>query len=457
MLKGGKYYTENYENVKCPYMDIEVQEITNEVIKKYDETKKIIDKQDVKKPIDNTKKLENNIKKYKSTYKFYLPSNTLVIFDEAHRCKNWSSQTSSLLVCLSKSNAKIMMLSATLTDKVDCFKPFGIVLGFYKDLDGYRPWIKSKQIIKKVYFINNNIQDEQSKRLHIIHNAVFPHFGSRLKIAELGDLFPHNNITANAYYLEDHEKVEAIYKEINEELTQLSELEKKSKGLGILIRARMRIEMLKVSLFMDLAQEGIDSNYSVAIFVNYIASLEYLCYHMKVDCIIKGGQSMEERDLMIKNFQDNKKKVIIIMQQAGGVGISLHDIHGGHPRMSIISPSWSGYETRQTLGRIHRAGSKTPAIQKLVYVAQTYEETIAKLIQGKLRTIDALNDGDFEIDKLKTIELEENQTNQDNKDNKDNKDNQDNQENTVPVAIENDQIELKAKKKFKTKLTNKDK
>ena len=382
MLKGGKYYTENYENVKCPYMDIEVQEITNEVIKKYDETKKIIDKQDVKKPTDNTKKLENNINnitKYKSTYKFYLPTNTLVIFDEAHRCKNWSSQTSSLLVSLSKSNAKIMMLSATLTDKVDCFKPFGIVLGFYKDLDGYKPWIKTKKIIKKVYFINNNIEDEQSKRLHIIHNAVFPHFGSRLKISELGDLFPHNNITANAYYLEDHEKVEAIYKEINEELSQLSELEKKSKGLGILIRARMRIEMLKVSLFMDLAQEGIDSNYSVAIFVNYIASLEYLCYHMKVDCIIKGGQSMDERDLMIKDFQDNKKKVIIIMQQAGGVGISLHDIHGNHPRMSIISPSWSGYETRQTLGRIHRAGSKTPAIQKLVYVAQTYEETIAKL------------------------------------------------------------------------------
>ena len=50
----------------------------------------------------------------------------------------------------------------------------------------------------------------------------------------------------------------------------------------------MRIEMLKVTLFMDLAQEGIDSGYSIVIFVNYIGTLEYLCYHMKVDCIIKG-------------------------------------------------------------------------------------------------------------------------------------------------------------------------
>ncbi len=443
MLKGGKYYTENYEKVNCPYMDINALQITAEVIKKYTKEKEIINKQDIEKPLDDKtpEPVKNNIKQYKREYKFYLPINTLVIFDEAHRCKNWSSQTSSLLVSLSKSNAKIMMLSATLTDKVDCFKPFGIVLNFYSSLDGYRPWIKSKEITYKIKL--KDIKDEQSRRLHIIHTAVFPHFGSRLKIAELGDLFPHNNITANAYYLEEHQKVEAVYKEINEEISQLSALEKVSKGLGLLIRARQRIEMLKVSLFMDLAQEGIDSDYSVAIFVNYLATLEYLCYHMKVDCIIKGGQTMEERDMMIKNFQDNKKKVIIIMQQAGGVGISLHDIHGGHPRMSIISPSWSGYETRQTLGRIHRAGSKTPAIQKLVYVAQTYEESIAKLIQGKLRTIDALNDGDFEIDKLNTIELEETT--------------QVNQENTVPVTVENDQIEFKLKKKFKTKKNDKDK
>jgi superfamily II DNA/RNA helicase len=330
-------------------------------------------------------------------------------------------------VAMSKSNSKIMMLSATLTDKVDCFKPFGIVLGLYRTLDGYRPWIKSQEIINKIKYGNTN---EETKRLHIIHDTVFPYFGSRLKISELGKLFPSNNITANAYYLEEHDKVEAIYKEINVELENLSELEARSKGLGMLIRARMKIEMLKVSLFMDLAQEGLDSGYSIAIFVNYIGTLEYLCYHMKVDCIIKGGQTMEDRDMMIKDFQDNKKKIIIVMQQAGGVGISLHDIHGNHPRMSIISPSWSGYETRQTLGRIHRAGSKTPAIQKLVYVAQTYEESIAILIEKKLKIIDALNDGDFEDDKLKTIELEEQNT-------------QDISENVV-----------KPKKKYKVKVKN---
>ena len=158
---------------------------------------------------------------------------------------------------------------------------------------------------------------------------------------------------------------------------------------------------------------------------------------MKVDCIIKGGQTMEERDNMIKDFQSNKKKVIIVMQQAGGVGISLHDIHGGHPRMSIISPSWSGQEMRQTLGRIHRAGSKTPAIQKIVYVAKTYEEQLCKIIKQKLRNIDALNDGDLSEYKLEEVQYEEKK------------------ENTTNIVVTNDKIIDKIIEKPKKKYVKK--
>jgi superfamily II DNA or RNA helicase len=429
MLKNCNYYTENYEKVKCPYMDIEIIEIDVKLEKEDDKKEKEIDAcelldnsknknlsltnsfgQDLSTPLKLKKEPEMNkyIKKKKHGYKFYLPKDTLVIFDEAHRCKNWSSQTSNLLVAISKCDCKIMILSATLTDKIDCFKPFGIVLDFYKVLEEYKPWIKSKELINKIKYKE---WTEEKKRLDIIHNAIFPQYGSRMKIKELGNLFPSNNITANCYFLEDHLKVEELYKEINAEIENIKKLEDKSKALGIIIRNRMRIEMLKVTLFMDLAQEGIDSGYSVVIFVNYISTLEYLCYHLKVDCIIKGGQTMEERDNMIKDFQSNKKKVIIVMQQAGGVGISLHDIHGGHQRMSIISPSWSGQEMRQTLGRIHRAGSKTPAIQKIIYVAKTYEEQLCNIIKIKLRNIDALNDGDLTDYNLNEIYYEEDKNN----------------------------------------------
>jgi superfamily II DNA or RNA helicase len=402
-----KFGTENYEKVKCPYMDIESIEVTTKIKADDEKEEQKIDGQDLSQPLKLKKEPESvkYIKKRKHEYKFYLPKDTLVIFDEAHRCKNWSSQTSSLLIAISKCDCKIMMLSATLTDKIDCFKPFGIVLDFYKVLEGYRPWIKSKEIINKIKYKD---WEEEKKRLDIVHNAVFPQYGSRMKIKELGNLFPSNTITANSYFLDDHLKVEELYKEINKEIEDIHNLEKKSKALGVIIRNRMRIEMLKVTLFMELTNEALESGYSVVIFVNYIGTLEYLCYHMKCDCIIKGGQELEDRDNMIKDFQANKKKLIIVMQQAGGVGISLHDIHGAHPRMSIISPSWSGQEMRQTLGRIHRAGSKTPAIQKIVYVAQTYEEQLCNIIKTKLRNIDALNDGDLSEYKLEEIQFEEN-------------------------------------------------
>lgn len=65
--------------------------------------------------------------------------------------------------------------------------------------------------------------DDQQKKLYVIHNALYPQYGSRLKISELGDLFPKNNILANCYYLENHEEVEKAYNEINKLLRELHE------------------------------------------------------------------------------------------------------------------------------------------------------------------------------------------------------------------------------------------
>jgi superfamily II DNA or RNA helicase len=369
-LKNNFYYDGFKSNgeldpIYCPFMSIDL-----EVINK-----------DEKDP--------NKIK-YSKKFKFQFPVNTIIIFDEAHRCKNYGSQTSNLLLAIIQNNIKIMLLSATITDKINCFKPFGCVFNFYNKPENFRVWITKHRGYEKERYKNWEID---KVKLDIIHRNVFPKFGSRLKIAELGNLFPQNNIIADSYYLENHLEVEKIYKEINQEIMDIKSLEDKSERLAKILRARMRIEMLKVPIYMDLAQEGLDSKYSVVIFVNFTATLEYLCYHLKTSCIIQGGQTIEERQKNIDDFQANRSKIIIVMIQAGGVGVSLHDLHGNHPRMSIISPTWSGQDLKQVLGRIHRAGSKTPAIQKIVFVKDTEEENICKLIKKKLTNIQAINDG----------------------------------------------------------------
>lgn len=442
MLKNCRYFTSDLESTICPYMDKVYEENKNaEQIEKKPrkkcETKinvgkkeklsekelvrlarlkafdknyqeKLIDDEDYVELIedveiltdDNDKKPKKKNQSNNTRYDFYLPDDVIVIFDEAHRCKNINTQTSKLLLGLAKSTNKILILSATITDKLKCFKPFGIFFNFYNEPSQFSTWMKNQMRLNTVKYKNKAYTEDQIK-LDIIHNKIYPNFGSRMKILELGELFPQNQIIAQCYYLENHIEVEKLYAEINDALISLACKEFLASVLPALIYCRQKLEMLKVPIFMDLTREGLESGYAIVIFVNYLETLNYLCYHLKEEAeeyggisLVMGGQTIEERHANVNDFQQNKKRIIICMMQAGGVGISLHDLHG-IPRMSIISPSWNSIDVKQSLGRIHRAGSKTPAIQKLVYVAKTYEEEICKLIKTKFSVMDALNDGDL--------------------------------------------------------------
>jgi hypothetical protein len=99
--------------------------------------------------------------------------------------------------------------------------------------------------------------------------------------------------------------------------------------------------------------------------------------------------------------------------KAGGVGISLHDINGVHPRVSLISPTQSATNLIQVLGRIHRSGGKTKSLQRIIFAANTPEDDISRMLFKKLANLSLLNDGDMEsyyIDGLiedKTVKLQQ--------------------------------------------------
>ena len=67
----------------------------------------------------------------------------MVIFDEAHRCKNKKTNTSTILFTMSLYPVKILMLSATVADKPETFEVAGAVLGLYKSLKDAKYWIQS--------------------------------------------------------------------------------------------------------------------------------------------------------------------------------------------------------------------------------------------------------------------------------------------------------------------------
>src|SRR5262249_20789703 len=107
---------------------------------------------------------------------------------------------------------------------------------------------------------------------------------------------------------------------------------------------------------------------------------------------VAGGQKPEDRARHIAEFQENKTRLILVNIQAGGASISLHDVHGAHPRASLVCPSFNAVDMVQVLGRIHRSGG-TNVTQYLAFAAGTIEERVVSAVLKKISQIGLLNNG----------------------------------------------------------------
>ena len=300
---------------------------------------------------------------------------------------------SKLLLSIRNLNNKVIMLSATLADKIKLFQNFGYVMKFYDDPKKFSSWLSNTC---KIY----NTKDESIA----LNKKLFPNYGGRMRIKELGDMFPKNDIRASCYKMINADKIAEQYKIIEDAYKNIKEhAEKATYILPQIIRARQAIELLKIPTFIDLIKENIKNGKSSVVFLNYNETLFTIAKDLNIDCLVHGEQTIEERNQNIKDFQANKKTIILLNIRAGGTGISLHDLLGSHQRVSIISPTWSAQDFIQCLGRIHRAGAKSDAIQKIVFCEGTIEEFICDTLKYKLEHLSKFNDGDFDTYKISGI------------------------------------------------------
>jgi superfamily II DNA or RNA helicase len=357
-IKNGKQYQslrDKSKRINCPYLNI----ITNN---------------------------QNN----KKTFRWNLPDKTLVIFDEAHKCKIKYTQNSEMIVSLkdyirNKHSIRVMLLSATLTDKPKDFLIFGYLLGFFREMKKGRTWIKGI------------IRDSNLGKMSALHEQVFPKKGSRMRISDLGDQFPSNLITADCYDLDekDEKEVNANYSIMESIMKEVDSGNNDAIMLVKLQKARQLIERKKVSILSSLAKDYMDEGKSVVIFVNFIDTIKDLMQELDTDCVLYGAIEMNDRMNNVRRFQSNESQIIICNSMIGGVGISLEDTRGEHQRVSLISPSYSSTSLIQCLGRICRASSKSPSIQKIIFCSNTVEEDVCEKLNDKLEFLSELNDGDI--------------------------------------------------------------
>lgn len=320
------------------------------------------------------------ISKISSEYKWKLPKNAILIFDEVHKCANLKTQNGQLLYGSKMSKlTNILMLSATIVSCLEDFKLFGYILGLYNSLKEGTYYLMNVGTMKKLN--------------KILFNNVSM-YGSCLRISELGTLFPSNQVSAECYTIDKPNIINNMYNNLQNELKILNN--KVSVDIRTkILRMRQEIELLKIPVFIELTKDLLINNLSVVIFVNFTKTLEILCSELGTNCCVYGQQTLEERENNIKQFMNNDSRIIICNVKSGGYSINLHDEHGGFPRVSLISPSFSSVDLIQAVGRICRAGSKSVAIQKIIFCAGTIEDMIAKNIKRKLECLSQLCDTDL--------------------------------------------------------------
>lgn len=319
------------------------------------------------------------------TYAWHdLPADALLVFDEAHRCKNHRTVSSVLLYTAACTDARILLLSATIADKMDTFRMAGFVLRLYPAISHALNWMRHAEAANR------------GVPMRGVHARLYPERAARMRIQELGALFPRNQVVAQCYDMDAAQEIEAQYAIIAHEVTRLRGREQAVQHeLARILYARMRIEQLKVPCMLELARQYLDEGNAVVLFVNFANTLQVLAEQLGTRCTISGDQTLEERQANIDQFQSDASHVIVCNIRSGGVGVSLHDTHGRYPRVSIINPSWSAQDLLQALGRVHRANGRTPVRQRIVFCANTVEEGVCARMREKVDNIVGLNDGDL--------------------------------------------------------------
>lgn len=341
--------------------------------------------------------LNRESRRNKFTWK--IPKKSIIIWDEAHRLKNWKTKSSKTCIEAYKQGYGQIFLSATLASSPLDLRTIGTCVKLFNTAKEYYRWAYDHGVYKGDWGLEFN---NSSKVLKQIHQYLFEDRGVRL-LRDLIPNFPETEIIVNAYNMEEEEtsKIREIYDEMAKELKKISNKEKTDDNeMAIRIRALQKTEILKVPLFEEMIREGLESGMSVVVFLNYSDSIDALAKRLKTNCIYD-GRNESIREKYIELFQTNKERILITNISAAREGLNLGDEDGQHPRLALLSPTYSVRKLKQALGRVHRDSSRSKSIQKILYIANTQEEMVVDNVGQDMENLTLINNGTITDEDLK--------------------------------------------------------
>jgi hypothetical protein len=326
----------------------------------------------------------------------------MAIVDEVHMACNDDTLNNMLFRGFRPQNdppIPFLALSATLADRPVRLTTLMEMLGI-ANRKSYLSWLKSRGAFENLQGETESLSSIEDMKE--INKVLYPRYGARLS---------YDDPDVKAFFPECVYQVELVdlgkqaVRMMNKEYLSLVKKVYEYRKMGAThaeprvaeLRFRQAVELQKVSTMAELAQDYMREGLSVCIFVNFRETLAALAQVLGTKSLIFGEQERYHlsREKVMADFQSNAQRLIVAMSDAGGQSIDLHDLHGGHRRISLICPTYNPITLKQVLGRTRRAGSRTTPIMKLIYAAGTVEEKVARNVALKLDSIEALNKGDL--------------------------------------------------------------
>lgn len=326
-------------------------------------------------------------------WRWNVPKPTLLVFDEVHLCKTRTSQNAKLLVAAKRQGIPTLVMSATMAvDPTDLFAA-GYLLGLHSG--EHYDFLAFQQRFGVIRDGFGWVFDPRHDRtaLKRLNSELFPSRGHRKTYDEIPG-FPE----ATTDVREVHGNPETLAK-MEAAWVRTAELEalrqEAVNGAVERLRARQLAELAKVPAIIDLARDLVGSGLSVPIFLNFHDSIDAVSSALGCP-VIDGRVADAARSAAIDSFQQDQVRCLVLQTGAGGVGISLHDTHGKHPRHSLISPPENARDLIQTMGRNRRVGQKSPAFRSVITLANSIERRVKAAVERKAQQIETINDGDLD-------------------------------------------------------------
>ncbi len=345
----------------------------------------------------------------KKNFRWVVGNNTLILIDEIHKLKGPWTQNANLLVALVKQGYRIHGMSGTPCESPMEMRPLGYMLRLHSNdmsrggKPSYFQWMHKLQCQRGHWGGFEMVNPEFALRK--VREGMYGVNTHGLTVADFPDSFRDNRVLVDPIEFSNNDKIVKSYKKLNmnaadikqyiEDGTLSDDMKSKEEEedepiIVKILRARQECEILKVKDIAPMAQDAVEEGYNVVIFLNFTESLLELSSILGCE-YINGDTPADMRNEYIDSFQRDETNLLVINAATGGTGISLHDTIGNRPRLSLISPSFNAKEFAQVIGRIHRNGAKSDALQKVLLSHGSIEEYVMEAINKKLDNMNIIH------------------------------------------------------------------